>query len=134
MFGSGRLQASSHGSVFPMPRFRDVGSWTSLRDVRVSDTVASYRTLTGINYARSRRSPLAEILIAVSAMLPRQVLPRQFYLITRRCSQRQFLLRPDTVTNNAFLYCLIAAALRCEIDVLLPCAMSNHYLCAAAHK
>src|SRR5215468_11385270 len=60
-------------------------------------------------------------------MLPRQVLPRQFYLITCRCSQRQFILRPDTATNNAFLYCLIAAALRCEIDVLLPCAMSNHY-------
>jgi putative transposase len=60
-------------------------------------------------------------------MLPRQVLPRQFYLITRRCTQRQFLLRPDPVTNNAFLYCLIAAALRCQIDVLLPCAMSNHY-------
>ena len=60
-------------------------------------------------------------------MLPRQILPRQFYLITRRCCQRQFLLRPDPATNNAFLYCLIAAALRCEIDVLLPCAMSNHY-------
>src|SRR4051794_20976949 len=60
-------------------------------------------------------------------MLPRQVLPRQFYLITRRCTQRQFLLRPDAATNNAFLYCLIHAALRCEIDVLLPCAMSNHY-------
>ena len=51
----------------------------------------------------------------------------QFYLITRRCAQRQFLLHPDAATNNAFLYCLIAAALRCEIDVLLPCAMSNHY-------
>jgi putative transposase len=60
-------------------------------------------------------------------MLPRQVLPGQFYLITRRCAQRQFLLRPDAATNNAFLYCLISAAVRCEIDVLLPCAMSNHY-------
>jgi putative transposase len=60
-------------------------------------------------------------------MLPRQVLPRQFYLITRRCSQRQFLLRPDSATNNAFVYCLIDAAVRCGIDVLLPCAMSNHY-------
>lgn len=37
------------------------------------------------------------------------------------------MLRPDAATNNAFLYCLIAAALRSEIDVLLPCAMSNHY-------
>ncbi|HEX2687979.1 MAG TPA: hypothetical protein VHN14_15230 [Kofleriaceae bacterium] len=70
---------------------------------------------------------MAEILIAAQRMLPRQVLPQKFYLITRRCAQRQFLLRPDTVTNNAFLYCLIVAALRCEIDVLLPCAMSNHY-------
>jgi putative transposase len=60
-------------------------------------------------------------------MLPRQVLPHQFYLITRRCSQRQFLLRPDPATNNAFLYCLIDAARRFEIDVLLPCVMSNHY-------
>jgi putative transposase len=60
-------------------------------------------------------------------MLPRQVLPRQFYLITRRCSRREFLLRPDPATNNVFLYCLINAALRCDIDVLLPCVMSNHY-------
>jgi putative transposase len=37
------------------------------------------------------------------------------------------LLRPDAATNNTFLYCLIDAALRCEIDVLLACAMSNHY-------
>jgi hypothetical protein len=81
----------------------------------------------GANCTRSRRDRLAEILIAPQRMLPRQVLPRQFYLITRRCAQRQFLLRPDTVTNNAFLYCLIAAALRCEIDALLPCAMRNQY-------
>lgn len=60
-------------------------------------------------------------------MLPRQVLPRQFYLITRRCTQRHLLLRPDAVTSNAFLYCLIDAALRCEIDVLLAYAASNHY-------
>ena len=60
-------------------------------------------------------------------MLPRQVLPRQFYLVTRRCTQRQFLLRPDPETNNAFTYALIDAAQRAQIDVLLPCAMSNHY-------
>jgi hypothetical protein len=37
-------------------------------------------------------------------MRPRQVLPRQFYLITRRCSRRELLLRPDPATNNAFPY------------------------------
>jgi hypothetical protein len=55
--------------------------------------------------------------------LPRQVLPGQFYMITRRCTQRQFLLRPDPATNNAFTYCLIEAAQQCEVDVLLPCAL-----------
>jgi len=59
--------------------------------------------------------------------LPRQVLPGQFYLVTRRCTQRQFLLRPDPETNNAFTYCLVEAALRFQIDVVLPCALSNHY-------
>ena len=59
--------------------------------------------------------------------LPRQVLPGQFYLVTRRCAQRQFLLRPDAETNNAFTYCLIEAAQRCQIEVVLPCALSNHY-------
>jgi putative transposase len=59
--------------------------------------------------------------------LPRQVLPGEFYLITRRCTQRQYLLRPDAATNNAFLYCLIEAAQRYQIEVLLPCAMSNHH-------
>lgn len=59
--------------------------------------------------------------------LPRQALPGQFYLITRRCVQRQFLQRPDDETNNAFTYCLIEAAQRCQVEVVLPCAMSNHY-------
>lgn len=59
--------------------------------------------------------------------LPRQVLPGSFYLLTRRCTQRQFLLRPDSETNNAYLYCLLVAAQRYGIDVLMMCAMSNHH-------
>ena len=58
---------------------------------------------------------------------PRQVLPRRFYLLTRRCTQRQFLLRPDALTNQAFTYCLAEAAQRFEIDILLPVAESNHH-------
>lgn len=58
---------------------------------------------------------------------PRQVLPGQFYLLTRSCTQRQFLLRPDDTTNNAFVYCLGEAAQRFEIDIVLPIAMSNHH-------
>jgi len=66
--------------------------------------------------------------------LPREVIPGRFYMVTRRCTQRQFLLRPDKETNNAFIYCLAEAAQRFDIDVILPIAMGNHHLCAAAHK
>ncbi len=59
--------------------------------------------------------------------LPREVLPGRFYMVTRRCTQRLFLLRPEEETNNAFLYCLAEAAQHCGIEVLLTCAMSNHH-------
>jgi REP element-mobilizing transposase RayT len=59
--------------------------------------------------------------------LPREVIPGRFYMITRRCTQRQFLLRPDKETNHAFLYCLAEAAQRCGVEILLTCAMSNHH-------
>jgi REP element-mobilizing transposase RayT len=58
---------------------------------------------------------------------PRQVFPGSFYLLTRSCTQRQFLLRPDEITNNVFIYCLIDAAQRYDIDILLPMAESNHH-------
>jgi REP element-mobilizing transposase RayT len=59
--------------------------------------------------------------------LPREVIPGRFYMVTRRCTQRQFLLHPDEETNNAFIYCLAEAAQRFGIDVLLPSAMANHH-------
>ncbi len=60
-------------------------------------------------------------------MSPRQILPGQFYLLTRRCTQRLFLLRPDDATTNAFFYCLALAAQRFRIEVLLTLAESNHH-------
>ena len=48
-------------------------------------------------------------------------------MITRRCTQRQFLLRPDEATNNAFLYCLADAASRFGVEVILPSVLSNHH-------
>jgi putative transposase len=58
---------------------------------------------------------------------PRQVFQEQFYLITRRCTQRQFLLRPDDATTNAFIYCLAVSAAKFGIDVLFTLAESNHH-------
>jgi putative transposase len=59
--------------------------------------------------------------------LPRQVLPGCDHMITRRCSERRFFLRPDEETNNAFIYCLGLAARRAKVDILFVVAMSNHY-------
>lgn len=59
--------------------------------------------------------------------LPRQVLPGQSYMVTRRCTQRQFLMRPDDETNRAFEYCLAVAAERFGIELLFTIAMSNHH-------
>lgn len=59
--------------------------------------------------------------------LPRPVLPGQSYMITRRCSQRQFLMRPDRETNQAFEYCLALSAEKYGIELLFTVAMSNHH-------
>ena len=48
-------------------------------------------------------------------------------MITRRCTQRQFLLRPDELTNRNFLYCLAEAANRYNIRILFTLANSNHH-------
>jgi hypothetical protein len=67
------------------------------------------------------------LVVAARMTLPRQVIPDSFYMVTRRCTQRQLLMRPDPITNDTFLYCLAVAAQRCGIDVILPCALSNHH-------
>ena len=59
--------------------------------------------------------------------LPRQVVPGLDYMITRRCSERRFFLRPDDDTNNAFIYCLALAATRAKVQVTFSVAMSNHH-------
>lgn len=53
--------------------------------------------------------------------------PGQFLVIQRRCVQRQFVLRPDDDTNNAFTYLLAEAAQRYGIDIILSQMMSNHH-------
>jgi REP element-mobilizing transposase RayT len=58
---------------------------------------------------------------------PRRVLPGTTYLITRRCAQRQFLLRPSATTNAIFLYVLAVAARRFGIQVHAFCVLSNHF-------
>lgn len=59
--------------------------------------------------------------------LPREVLPGSTYLVTRRCTQRQFLLTPSEATNRLILYCLGVAAQQTGVLLHAICFMSNHW-------
>jgi REP element-mobilizing transposase RayT len=47
--------------------------------------------------------------------------------VTRRCSQRQFLLRPGRLLNQVFLFLLALAAGRFGVRIHAFCVLSNHY-------
>lgn len=59
--------------------------------------------------------------------LPRQVLPGATYLVTRRCTQRRFLLKPTKRTTQAFAYVLAVAADRTGVLIHAVCVLSNHW-------
>jgi len=87
-----------------------------------------------LEVSKSRRSPGQSYEATfrddrrwIGMTLAREVLPGRIYMITRRCTQRQFLLRPDTATNNAFVYCLAVAAQRSGVLILFSAAESNHH-------
>lgn len=59
--------------------------------------------------------------------LPRRFLPGTTYFITRRCTQRQFLLKPTARNTRIFMYCIAVAAKKTGIVIHAVCVMSNHY-------
>ena len=75
--------------------------------------------------SRIESVPGSSLECAIS--LPRQIIPGACYLITRRCFQRSFLLRPDAKTNQIFEFCLAYASGRFGVEIHAYCAMSNHY-------
>jgi hypothetical protein len=58
---------------------------------------------------------------------PRQILPGQIYMINRRCTQRQLLLRPDKKTTQVFVYALGEAAAKFGVELIAWYASGNHY-------
>jgi REP element-mobilizing transposase RayT len=58
---------------------------------------------------------------------PRRIIRNETYLITRRCYQRTFRLRPSPETNQAFMYCLAFAMKKTGVRLHAACAMSNHH-------
>ena len=59
---------------------------------------------------------------------PREVLPGKTYLVTRRCTQRQFLLKPSRRTNQLVRYCLAVAASKTGVELIRsPGQVAKHY-------
>ncbi len=58
---------------------------------------------------------------------PRQIIPGSAVFVTRRCTQRQFLLRPSELTNQIFAYCLALAAAQTGVAVHAFCVLSDHW-------
>jgi REP element-mobilizing transposase RayT len=59
--------------------------------------------------------------------MPRQVLPDSTSMVTRRCAQRQLLLRPSALVNQIVLYCVAVAAEKYGVLLHALCVMSSHY-------
>ena len=57
----------------------------------------------------------------------RQVLHGTTYLVSRRCWERRFFLRPSKTTNAIFRYVLAVAAERYAIRIHAFCVLSNHF-------
>jgi hypothetical protein len=65
------------------------------------------------------------LLFSLGMTLPRQVLPGASYLVSRRCAQQEFLLKPTALTTAIFKYVLAVAAKRYGILLHAVCVMSN---------
>ncbi len=58
---------------------------------------------------------------------PRRFLPKTTYFITRRCTQRLFLLKSTSLNSRIFLYCLAVAAQKTGVTIHAVCVISNRY-------
>ena len=53
--------------------------------------------------------------------------PKAVYAISRRCEQRRFLLRPDSVFNELFKWVLAVSSAQFGVEVYVAVCMSTHF-------
>jgi REP element-mobilizing transposase RayT len=58
---------------------------------------------------------------------PRRIVPGLTYLVTRRCTQRKFLMLPDSVVNQVVRYCAALAQRATGVRIHIIVVLSNHY-------
>ena len=59
----------------------------------------------------------------------REILPGSTYVVTRRCSERRFFLRPDSFVTKTFLFCIAFAAVLFGMRIHGYIVLSNHWNC-----
>jgi len=57
---------------------------------------------------------------------PRRVLPHQVHMVTRRCSERRFFLKPGKLTNQIVRYALARALQLTSVELYAFVAEANH--------
>ena len=57
---------------------------------------------------------------------PRQIVPGNTYLITHRALRRHYLLRPEYVVSNLFIFFLAVLGAKYGIAINAFCVMSSH--------
>lgn len=65
--------------------------------------------------------------LSAGVTAPRRVVAGATYLVTRRCTQREFLLKPSALTNHIIKFVLAVAAERYGVLLHAICVMSNHW-------
>lgn len=65
--------------------------------------------------------------MAPAVTAPRRVVPGTSYLVSRRCTQREFLLKPAVLTSLIFKFVLAVAVARYGVLIHAVCVMSNHF-------
>src|SRR5512138_806247 len=71
-------------------------------------------------------SPGTRLAMRTGMSRPRRVVPGATVLVSRRCSQRLFLLSPSPIINGIVGYVLAVAARRYSIQIHAFCVLSNH--------
>ena len=59
--------------------------------------------------------------------LPQRRLPGTTYMVTRRCSERRFFLRPEAIVTQVFKFVLAYAAAKTGMQVHEVIVLSNHF-------
>ena len=98
------------------------------RENSLADQASSARTA----YPTEPGASPPRRLGTLHADCPRMTLPRQIFagttwLLSRRCSERRFFLKPCKRTRDIFMYALALYAQRYRIQVHAFCVMSNHH-------